>query len=239
MSNPVRRVAFLAPMPSELGPLVRLLGLSREGQRGAGTFRGTATGVELVAARTGVGMDAAAACTRRVLDTLSPDHLIVVGIAGGIGASVAVGDVVVPDRVLNLGTGESLRPTPIGSREPRGTLASSDTLLESPEEARALANRGVIAIDMETAAIGGECDRRGCPWSVFRAISDRADDGSTDAALLGLLDPDGRAKLRAVAGFVLGRPDRIPQLVRLARGAGTAARVAARAAVRGLASLAD
>ena len=89
---------------------------------------------------------------------------------------------------------------------------------------------------METAAIAAVCERRGCPWSVFRAISDRADDGSTDAAIFGLAAPDGAPDVRAVARFLVTRPWRIPQLVRLGRGLARATQTAANAALRALAT---
>jgi hypothetical protein len=69
---------------------------------------------------------------------------------------------------------------------------------------------------------------------VFRAISDRADDGSIDAEVFGLAGPEGGANPHALARFVLTRPWRLPQLVRLGRGARLAAGVAAAAAVRAL-----
>jgi nucleoside phosphorylase len=224
-------------MPRELRPLFPLLNLVRSDRPELALFRGAAGRSEVVATLTGVGMDAGARCASRVLDATSPDHLVVVGIAGGIGRSVRVGDLVVPELVLNLESGERLRPTPTGGRPPRGTLASSDTLLETPEQARRLEAQGVVAIDMETAAIAAVCERRGCPWSVFRAVSDRADDGTTDAAVLALLEPDGSPNLAAAARFVVTRPQRIPQLVRLALGARAATRAAAAAAASALASL--
>ena len=107
-------------------------------------------------------------------------------------------------------------------------------LLVDPNEAARLERQGVIAIDMETAAIAAVCERRRCPWSVFRAISDRADDGSTDAGVLGLAGPDGSPKLAALGRFVLIRPWRVPQLARLARGTKLATSVAASAAVSAL-----
>ena len=55
--------------------------------------------------------------------------------------------------------------------------------------------------------------------------------------MLGLADSDGNPKLAAVAHFLLTRPHRIPQLVRLARGAKVATRAAAGAAFAALASL--
>ena len=224
-------------MRSELRPLVAPLGLARSDQREQGFLWGATGRVEVVAALTGIGMRAGAEAAVRVLESASPDHLVVVGIAGGIGCSVAVGDLVVPDLVLNRETGETFRPTPLGPLSPRGTLASSDALVKAPNEVERLKERGVIAVDMETAAIAAICHARGCPWSVFRAISDRADDGTTDAAVLALADPEGHPNLPAVARFVLTQPHRIPQLVCLGRGAKAATRAAASAAVAALASL--
>ena len=232
--GPTRRFAILAPMRIELQPLVTPLGLRRSAER-SDEFRWGACGrVEVVAALTGIGMRAGAECAARVLDAASPDHLIVVGIAGAIGRTVAVGDLVVPTLVSDLETGQSFSPARLGSQPQRGTLASSDTLLEEPKEAARLAERGVVAIDMETAAIAAVCEERGCPWSVFRAISDRADDGTTDTALLALAVLDGSPKLAGLARFVLTRPHRIPHLVRLGRGAAAAARAAAGAVLTAL-----
>jgi hypothetical protein len=90
---------------------------------------------------------------------------------------------------------------------------------------------------METAAIAAVCEERGCAWSVFRAISDRADDGSTDPAILALAGPQGDPDPRAVLRFLLTRPWRIPQLARLARGLRAATHAAAAAAVAALADL--
>jgi adenosylhomocysteine nucleosidase len=237
VSTPALRVAILAPMRTELRPLVAPLDLAESPEHGSGLLCGAVGRVEVVAALTGIGMRAGAKAAERMLEAAAPDHLVVVGIAGGIGRTVAVGDLVVPERVLNLDSGETLRPTSLGSTPARGTLASSDALLEDPTEAARLGDRGVVAIDMETAAIGAVCDARRCAWSVFRAISDRADDGTTDAAILGLTHPDGSPNPFAVARLILTRPRRIRQLVRLGRGAKAATRTAARAAVTALETL--
>lgn len=231
------RVAVLAPMPSELKPLRALASLERSEALGAGLFSGGLGRCDVVAAIAGVGLQAAARCTERLLDATAPDHLLVMGIAGAIGPDARVGGLVVPEYVEQLATGERFAPARLGDLPRRGILASSDALLTSPEAARRLARRGIVAIDMETAAVAAVCERRGCPWSVFRGLSDRADDGTTDSAVLGLLDADGRPNARAVARFVLARPHRTGQLVRLARGASTAARVAAQATAAAIGSL--
>jgi adenosylhomocysteine nucleosidase len=226
-SERVRRVALLAPMPAELRPLVRRLGLRRGGAGGRDLHGGRFAGSEVVALRTGIGTRAAAGAAEQALDGAEPDLVVVVGIAGGIGASVGIGDVVVPERVIDRASGAEYRPAPLGALGARGALLTSDALLAEPEEVARFERRGVIAVDMETAAVAAVCEARGCPWSVVRAISDRADDGSVDAALLGLVRPDGTPDLRALVRFLLRRPARVRDLVRLARGMRRAADAAA------------
>jgi hypothetical protein len=85
---------------------------------------------------------------------------------------------------------------------------------------------------METAAVAKVCDDRGISWSVVRAISDRAGDGSLDAEIFGLTRPDGRPNLPAVARYVLTHPGALPRLVRLAKGANVATERAAEAAIK-------
>jgi adenosylhomocysteine nucleosidase len=221
-------------MPAELRPLVRRLGLRREGRGRDALRRGRIGRFEVVAALTGIGTGAAARAAERLLDSTAPDHVVVVGIAGGIGAGVRIGDVVVPEVVVDRASGSEHRPDPLGALVARGMLLTSDELLTGAEEIARLAGRGVVAVDMETAAVAAVCEHRGCRWSVVRAISDRADDGSVDAAVLGLARPDGSADLPAVARFLLRRPAQITRLVRLARGMQRAAEAAARCVAEAL-----
>jgi adenosylhomocysteine nucleosidase len=229
-----RRIAILAPMRSELQPLVRLFSLKRSRSRDRSLLWGTFGRLEIVATTTGIGTQAAAHTAERILDTTLVHHLIVVGIAGGIGPSVNIGDLVVPDLVIDLSTGTEYQPTILGGEETRGTLATSDELLIDQAKVARLEDQGVIAIDMETAAIAAVCDRRRCPWSVFRAISDRADDSSIDTAVFGLAAPDGSPDLPALMRFVLTNPKRVTELAHLGRGLRLATNTAASAVVRAI-----
>ncbi len=223
-------VAMLAPMVSELRPLLRAVPLHRRRFGDLDVYAGAVGQVEVVAALTGIGTRAAAEATERVLGSIPVDHLLVVGIAGGLAPHVAVGDLVVPELVIDAATGREYRASPFGGAAMRGTLSTSDRFVVDPAQLAELAARGVVAVDMETASIAAVCERRGCRWSAFRAISDMA--GDTPHAVLGLVRPDGTPNLLAVARFLLTRPWRIPFLVRLARGADLATRTAAAAAVR-------
>jgi hypothetical protein len=89
---------------------------------------------------------------------------------------------------------------------------------------------------METAAIAWACEQRGVPWTVFRAISDRATDGSVDEEVLRLSRQDGRPDPVAVARYLVRHPARVPGLVRIGQGAKLASERAADAAIAAVCS---
>jgi adenosylhomocysteine nucleosidase len=108
------RIGMLAPMPSELRPVIGALGLRRRAAAAGRTLHeGRLGGAEVTAAVTGIGTVAAAAATRRMLDAGRIDHLVVVGVAGGIDDHLAIGDVVVPVRVIDGASGAEFRPHPL------------------------------------------------------------------------------------------------------------------------------
>jgi adenosylhomocysteine nucleosidase len=223
------RVALLAPMKSELRPLVKKLSLERSDRDDSVVHTGTAGDVEVVATLTGIGMQPAARAAARILDAYPVDHLIVVGIAGGVPPHSRVGDLIVPEVVVNGETGTEHRPARLGGLEPQGRLVSDDDFLCSDADVARVSNDGVTALDMETAAIAVVCEARQTPWSVFRAISDMA--GDTDDSLLAMANPDGSANVRAVLRYLLPRPWRIFKLARLGRDAQAATNLAADAAI--------
>jgi adenosylhomocysteine nucleosidase len=231
-------------MPSELRPVVKRLGLRRasSGAVGRMAHEGRVGDVSVVAAMTGMGPESAAGATRRMLDGVGEgngdgngvDHVLVVGIAGGIGAGQSIGEVVPVAVVIDDRTGAEYRPHPLGDGAgpaPGGAaLHTSPEFIADAERLAALRARGVVALDMETAGVAAVCEERGVPWSVFRTISDRASDGMADEAVFGLAHPDGSPNLRAVARFVFRHPARIPHLVRLGRDMAVATKSAAAAA---------
>jgi adenosylhomocysteine nucleosidase len=231
-----QRIAALAPMTSELRPLVRALRLRRDPSGDGSSYVGTVGGAEVVASKAGVGTAAAAAATERLLDRRSVDHVMVVGIAGGLGPAVEVGDVVVPEIVVDGLTGREHRPAPFGDTTPAGAISTADDPPLAAPALAALVERGVVALDMETSAVAEVCERRGCPWSAVRAISDRADDGTIDEAVIRLVRPDGTPDLPAALRLVLSQPRRLPLLARLARDSTRAARTAAAAAAAAMES---
>jgi adenosylhomocysteine nucleosidase len=219
-------------MQTELEPLVRQLSLVGEGD----SFVGRLGDVEIVAMLTNIGMSAAAVATRRMIER-GVDWVMVVGIAGGIDRGVPIGDVIVPEIVLDRASGERFEPHRLDDSTPRGTLSCGDDLILDPEHLEALAAEGVVAVDMETAAVAAVCEQHECRWSVFRAISDHPAEGLIDDGLFALTGPDGTADRDALARYLEEKPGRIDALTRLAHDTARATEAAATAAVRACARL--
>jgi adenosylhomocysteine nucleosidase len=226
-------VAIIAPMPDELRPVVRMLGLRRTGERGGvPVYTGTVDGVEVVATRTGIGRALAEAVTEQLLQATDVDRVIVVGIAGGLEPLSAVGELIVPEVVVDDATGERFRATPAGDVTPKGVLRTGDEAdygLDDGDVAR-LRDEGFTALDMETAAVARVCERNGIPWLAFRAISDMAGDESLGPVVMTLVNPDGSPRVWAGIRFLLTHPHRIRRFVRLGRDAQAATIAAAEAA---------
>jgi len=225
-SRDVRRVGMLAPMQPELQPIVRRLDMEGDGS----LYRGRAGAIEVIALLTTIGMTAGAAAARRVLEH-DVDWVMVVGIAGGVDRSVPIGGVIVPEVVIDRATGGEFRPTPAGTIAPRGTLSCGDELITGQAELDAMAARGVVAVDMETAAVAAVCEGAQIPWSVFRGISDYAGEGLVDAAVFAMTRPDGTADPEVIARYLEENPERRQVLARLAHDTNLATEAAAAAAI--------
>jgi nucleoside phosphorylase len=227
-----RRTAFICAMPMELRPLARKLSLHRTQIGGMTVSSGTLDGREVVAIVTGMGPKLATEATERLLDAVNIDRVLVVGITGAVENVTPIGTLVLPEAVVDGATGVEHRPAPLREGTAQGKMWTSAELITDQDRIAGLRAKGVVSLDMETAAIAEVCERRGIPWSVFRVISDRATDGSIDEDVFHLSNQDGTTNPGAVARYFLSHPGRIPQMAKLARGAKLATETAADAAIR-------
>jgi len=221
-------------MRHELRPLAKIVQLRDETHGDRVVHRGHVGDAEIVATITTMGTVAAAATAEFVGRELDVDHVVVIGIAGGLGPDVQIGDLLVPEVVVDHDTGQVCHPAALGGARLSGTLMTSGELIVDREILQQLATDGAAAIDMETSAVGAVCEREGIPWSVFRGISDHLRDGLIDGAVGGLAKADGSADIGALVRYLGPRPWRIRRLAKLGRDMSTAATVAARGLVRAL-----
>jgi adenosylhomocysteine nucleosidase len=230
-----QRVLMLAPMLSELRPIVKKLSLKRSHNAANSQFYvGQAKTVEVSAAAVGVGPVAAAKATSRLLDSVQVDQVIVCGIAGAVEPDCPIGKVLVPAVVIDGDAGIELYPTGWIGLSLKGTIMTTSTLVTEQASIQELIATGVVALEMEGAGVGRVCEERGVPWTVFRSISDRAGDGAVDESVLSILNEDGSTNVKAAIRQVLGHPGSLPKLMRLAKDSTTAANAAASAAIAAL-----
>jgi len=225
-------LAFLCPMPMELRPVVKKLNLQKTTVGEATLYIGKLEGRDVCAMQTGMGTPLARAATERLLDAVPVQRVVVVGITGAVENVTPIGTLVIPEVVVNANTGVEYRHTPLGDHDAHGVMWTTDELYTDLDFIAGLRSRGVISLDMETAAIAEVCEQRSVPWSVFRVISDRATDGSVDEEVFHLSNQDGSPNGRAVARYFLTHPGRLPRMMRLARGAKLATDKAAEVAIR-------
>ncbi len=220
-------IAFVCAMPRELRPLRRRLRLRNSGAGYVGKIGDRA----VTAMVTGIGTALAASATARLLDAVDVEWVVVVGITGAINDDTPIGALVLPEQVVNGADGSVYRPAPLRVGNAHGTIWTTDELLTDPAMHADLRSRGVVSLDMETAAVAKVCEERGVAWSVVRAISDQAGDGSVDAEIAGLTHSDGTANRAAVARYLVRHRNALPRLARLAQGSNLAAGQAANAAI--------
>ena len=140
------RVGVLAPMKSELRPVVKAFGLKPAAVGGVAVHTGAVGNADVVATTTGIGTALATSATERLLGLGDFDRVMVVGIAGGVGPTVGIGDLVIPEVVVDGPSGNEYRPAPIDGPAPRGSIVTSDDFIVDPDRLgpthRARSDRG-------------------------------------------------------------------------------------------------
>jgi nucleoside phosphorylase len=224
-------IAFICAMPMELEPLTRRLELQETAAGGLPIHTGTIGGRRVVGIVTGMGPELATKGITQLLDVVDVERVVVVGITGAVENETPIGILVLPEVVVDGATGSEHRPAPLGGGTHQGAMWTTDTLITDLEEIARLRARGVVSLDMETAALAAVCEERGIPWSVFRVISDRATDGSVTEEVFRLSNMDGTPDNAAIDRYFAEHPERLEVMAKLAEGAQLGAEEAARAAI--------
>lgn len=175
-------IGILAAHRVELRPVTRRLQTPRRYQ---GIVYGRLRGVSVAAVRVGQGWARAQQSATRLFDFAQCVGLVITGFVGATHADWSVGDLVIPDLVLDLHQdddapgGPQYRP-PLRLQELRervsgrgGVLGTVGDLLVDPWEKEQCGQRtGVVAVDLESAAIAAVAQLRGVPWVIARVVLD-------------------------------------------------------------------
>ena len=229
-------------MPLELEAIVTAFGLTRADDAADAALTGRVGDHDVTAIHIGMGPPLTRAALSRVFDREHPDHtpydhVMIAGICGGLDPDLPVGTLINPETVIEHTTGMSYVHTPPGTEPRAGTLITTEGVSLDGEQSLRFFEDGCIAVDMETSAVAEVCEANGCPWSVYRCISDRHFDGVLDERVIKLANPDGSGNRDAFERLLAEDPTILPKLEQLGRDSALAARLAAEAAVRGCLAL--
>ena len=120
------------------------------------------------------------------------DHVMVVGIAGGLDPALPVGSLMVPEPGAAVPRRPDLPHPPPPPAQAEGGLMTTDGLF-ADETCGGPSSSGASAPSTWRRPAWPRCARtRGVDWSVYRGISDRPDEHIVDQAVFGLSKPDGR-----------------------------------------------
>jgi adenosylhomocysteine nucleosidase len=177
-----------------------------------------------VVAQSGPGAERAGGAARRAAEA-GAGLLVSWGLAGGLGAAVSPGTVVLPRRVVARGAEPLLvdaawhaRLSALASELELdcGDLLTVPAALESPDAKRAAAAAtAAVAVDMESAAIGSAAARAGVPFVALRVVIDGCDD-ALPAGAEGFVDESGNRRATAAVRASLD-PRQWPALLTLAK----------------------
>lgn len=177
-------------------------------------------GARVTVAASGAVPDRAQAAARRLV-AARPDVLVSFGLAGGLDPALAAGELVCPEQIHPARADAApmaAQPDPawrawaiaaLSGQVAGGTLVAAEAAVTTPAAKAALAAAGGGIVDMETAALAEAAADSGTPLLVLRAVCDPAA-REVPAALLALLDADGRLRWRSLPAALRDLPAALP-----------------------------
>lgn len=195
------KIAIIVAMQKELNLLLQQLETRTEQVIDDLTiYQGSLSGHDVIVAQCGIGKVNAALRTWNIIETCHPDLIINSGVAGGVDRSMAIGSILVADRVAYhdvwcgpgtiIGQADSCplfflpsdsvlsimhHIADTSSLDIRfGLLCSGDSFISTPEQVVKIKSAfdDALGCDMESAAIAHACHKRGVPFMIVRVMSD-------------------------------------------------------------------
>jgi len=180
----------------------------------------------LVLVRTGVGRQAMRSTISSLLANHRPELIIHTGYCGGAEPTLAPGDIVLADRVVDSRDGAVIEcDEAIVARASKllkdrsmrarvGSLVTVDEVASSPHDKAFLATQhGSIGIDMESSEFAIAAGQAGIPFLVARAVLDPLDYEVPD--LCDAMDENGSTDGIALAEHLVKKPADVLKLPRL------------------------
>ena len=171
-------------------------------------------------AANGPGSNNAFAALEQACQARAVGAVVSTGFAGGLAPELRVGDIFVPERVLEFSAGVeySVKLPECAESPARGRLLTVDSVAQDAAAKARLRDTGADAVDMEAAALARGAQARQLPFYCVRAISDDART-SFEVDFNAARRPDGTFsgwRIAAQAGFSRRRWRQLMDLKRAA-----------------------
>lgn len=225
----------VAAMPQEIAPLLRRVRRFRKEKiSGFNLYRFDCGGCPVALVESGMGPEHAACATKALIGSVSPRVILNFGFCGGVLPGLAVGDLVLAERVFALSGGrltEAPAPTPPLPLAPSilescrneglatrcGSFITATGVVSKRELAQTLA--GSIdepVLEMESAAVFREARQAGIAAMALRGVSDPAEE-ELGFDIADICDAQLNLSRWRLMLTLARRPALVPQLIRLAR----------------------
>ena len=198
------KIGIIAAMPEELIHLIQNLDKPQEVQvMGNSYYTGTIGKTEVVLVQSGIGKVMSAMSVAVLADHFQVEAIINTGSAGALAEGIAVGDVVIADKLVyhdvdvtafgyaygqmagqplyfesdkNFITRIQESLSQLEQTWHLGLIATGDSFIAGDDKIASIKSHfpGVLAVEMEGAAIAQAAQALGLPFLVIRAMSDNA-----------------------------------------------------------------
>ena len=211
-----KRIAIVAALEREVRPLVKHWHVSEKEHDGR-RFRFFENNHAVLVCG-GIGAVAARWAAEAVLAIFEPRVIYSAGFAGALDPTLKVGDLILPQRVINAGDGSC-----VTLEEGAGTLVSFGSVASPEQKSKLRESFSAQAVDMEAAAVARAAEVRSVRFAAVKVISDEFDFNfpSTER----FIDSEGKFHEGRFAWFAALRPWLWTQVARLALNSGQASRV--------------
>jgi adenosylhomocysteine nucleosidase len=172
------RIGIIAAMERELHPLIahsQMKGWKRTSLLVEGHDVQCFENGDTVAAISGMGSKRAEATARAVVKKYQPEILISAGLAGALMRTLKVGNVVLPNVIVDAATGIEYRCNVGGEVIGGGVLVTTFEIVENKSKAELVECFHALIVDMEASGVAKVAQENDLGFRCVKAISDEFD----------------------------------------------------------------
>ena len=224
-----RQILILGALREEINQIRRRMTVKGQFKAGhADVWSGNWEGANIVLARTGMGKNCALSAFDEILKTVRPSLVLSIGYAGGLGFKLKIGDLVIPDSIIELSSNNSYVNKHAVSQQQlvllekldfpknisihRGSLITVNQVICDSVVKKELGSRyNALAVDMETSALIAHATKNNIPFISIRSISDTVEQSLVDMS--SFISDDGEVSKIKAGWYIVTHPNMVKKFI--------------------------